>query len=153
MTTSRLQGDELIATRRLQAHPSKVWQAFTTAAGVSAFWGGTHATVPSDSVTISLRPGGEFSLDTVAPDGRRQRLTFVYVAITEGSELVYDEPLTGLRTVVRIRPDEVGSLLTVHQSKLPIELQTEQAREGLAAILDTLATHLEQTNNDEGTTT
>ena len=47
MTASaRLDGDELMTTRHLDAEPELVWEAFTTREQVAAFWGGHHATVP-----------------------------------------------------------------------------------------------------------
>ncbi|MFG1927823.1 SRPBCC domain-containing protein [Cryptosporangium sp. NPDC048952] len=137
--------DELIARRRLHAAPERVWTAFTTPAGIAAFWGGSHATVPPGSVSVDLRPGGEFSLDTRAPDGRSHGLRFVYVSLTQPSELVFDEPVTGLRTTVSIRTAGGGTDLTVHQRHLPPELRTTQAADGLASILEALATHLGET--------
>jgi uncharacterized protein YndB with AHSA1/START domain len=93
-------------------------------------------------VTVDLRPGGEFTLDTRAPDGASHRLRFVYVSVTAPHELVFDEPVTGLRTTVSIRPAGDGTDLTVHQRRLPPELRTAQAANGLAGILDALAAHL-----------
>ena len=139
---ARLRGDELIAERHLAAAPERVWKAFTAPAGIAAFWGGSHATVPPESVTVDLRPGGEFTLDTRGPDGASHWLRFVYVSIAAPHELVFDEPVTGLRTTVSIRPAGDGTDLTVHQRRLPPELRTAQAADGLAAILDALAAHL-----------
>ncbi|MBU2666205.1 SRPBCC domain-containing protein [Actinoplanes bogorensis] len=137
---SRRRGDELIAERHLDATPERVWTAFTTATGIAAFWGGSHAVVPPESVTVDLRPGGSFALDTLG--GRRLR--FVYVGIDPPRELVFDEPVTGLRTTVSLRRSPSGTHLTVHQRKLPPELQTAQAADGLASILDALADYLEK---------
>ncbi|OHV31888.1 MULTISPECIES: SRPBCC family protein [Pseudofrankia] len=143
MTASaELRGDELIAKRHLPAEPERVWAAFTSPASIAAFWGGSHATVPPESVTVDLRPGGEFTLDTRAPDGATRRLRFVYVSIAAPRELVFDEPVTGLRTTVSVRPAGDGTDLTVHQRRLPRELRTAQAAGGLASILDALAAHL-----------
>jgi len=143
---ARLTGDELIAERRLRADPVRVWTAFTSPAGIAAFWGGSHATVPPGSVTVDLRPGGVFALDTRAPDGATRRLRFVYVRIAAPHELVFDEPVTGLRTTVTVRPATDGTHLTVHQRRLPPELRTTQAADGLASILDALAAHLRATS-------
>ncbi|MEU4243260.1 SRPBCC domain-containing protein [Actinoplanes sp. NPDC026619] len=140
-----LRGDELIARRDLLAPPERVWAAFTTAAGIAAFWGGSHATVPPASVTVDLSVGGEFALDTQAPSGATRRLRFVCVRITAPHELVFDEPVTGLRTTVTLRAADGGTRLTVHQRRLPPELRTAQAADGLAAILDALAAHLRRT--------
>ncbi|MCM0673599.1 SRPBCC domain-containing protein [Micromonospora phytophila] len=140
---SELRGDELIAKRHLPAEPERVWAAFTTPASIAAFWGGSHATVPPGSVTVDLRPGGEFALDTRGPNGATRRLRFIYVSVAAPHELVFDEPVTGLRTTVNVRPAVDGTDLTVHQRRLPPELRTTQAADGLASILDALAAHLQ----------
>lgn len=145
---AELRGDELIAERHLRAAPERVWAAFTSPASIAAFWGGSHATVPPESVTVDLRPGQEFALDTHAPDGTIRRLRFVYVSISAPHELVFDESVTGLRTTVTVHPAGDGTDLTVHQRRLPPELRTAQAADGLASILDALAVHL---RNDEAT--
>jgi len=145
LTSTELHGDELIAKRHLSAEPERVWAAFTSPASIAAFWGGSHATVPPESVTVDLRPGGEFALDTRAPNGASRRLRFVYASIAAPHELVFDEPTTGLRTTVTVRPASGGdgTTLTVHQRRLPPELQTTQAVDGLSSILDALAAYLE----------
>ena len=140
--TAELRGDELIARRHYPAGPERVWAAFTSPASIAAFWGGSHATVPAGSVTVDLRPGGEFALDTRAPGGAIRRLRFVYVSVAAPHELAFDEPVTGLRTTVTIRAAGDGTDLTVHQRRLPPELRTVQATDGLASILEALATHL-----------
>jgi uncharacterized protein YndB with AHSA1/START domain len=142
---ARLQGDQLIAERHLAAPPDRVWTAFTSPAGIAAFWGGSHATVPPESVTVDLRPGGEFALDTQAPNGSVRRLRFSYVSLFPPYELIFDEPGTRLRTTVTMQPAADGTHLTVHQRGLPPELRTAQAAGGLTAILEALATHLERT--------
>ena len=142
MIRAELDGDELIARRRLPAAPERVWAAFTTAVSIAAFWGGSHATVAPESVTVDLRPGGEFTLETRASNGATRRLRFVYVSLIAPTELVFDEPVTGLRTTVTIHPAAEGTDLTVHQRRLPPELRTAQAADGLASILDALAAHL-----------
>ncbi|MGI5521141.1 SRPBCC family protein [Micromonospora sp. CA-259024] len=147
---AELRGDELIARRHLPAAPERVWTAFTSPGGIAAFWGGSHATVPPESVTVDLRPGGEFALDTRAPNGASRRLRFVYVSITAPHELVFDEPVTGLRTTVTVQPADDGTDLTVHQRRLPPELRSAQAANGLASILDALATHLQHDEPTSG---
>jgi uncharacterized protein YndB with AHSA1/START domain len=147
---AELRGDELIAERRLAAGPELVWAAFTSPASIAAFWGGSHATVAPESVTVDLRTGGEFALDTRAPDGATRRLRFVYVRIAAPRELVFDEPVTRLRTTVTIAPSGDGTHITVHQRRLPPELRTTQAVDGLASILDALAVHLQQARTAPG---
>ncbi|MFC5941483.1 SRPBCC domain-containing protein [Micromonospora harpali] len=142
MTRAELHGDELIARRHLPAAPARVWAAFTSPTSIAAFWGGSHAAVPPESVTVDVRPGGEFALDTRAPGGAVRRLRFVYVRVVAPHELVFDEPVTGLRTTVTMRAAGDGTDLTIHQRRLPPELRTTQAADGLASILAALAAHL-----------
>lgn len=135
---ARRHGDQLIATRHLDAEPALVWEAFTTPAHLAAFWGGHHATVPPASVSVDLQVGGSFELDTVGTDGAGRTLRFRYEAIDPPTRLVLSEPRTGLTTEILIQPAGAGAVVTVHQRKLPRELQSEQARTGLAGILERL---------------
>lgn len=137
-TRAHLDGDQLIATRDLDAEPALVWEAFTTPAHLAAFWGGHHATVDADAVTVDLRIGGTFHIETRGADGSARRLSFAYEVIDPPTRLVFTEPRTSLRTEIRLEPNGTGTTVTVHQRRLPAELQTDQARLGLSGILDQL---------------
>lgn len=130
-----LDGDQLIATRWLDAPPEVVWQLFTTPEHLAAFWGGEHAAVAPDSVVVDLQVGGWFELETVGTDGRTHRLRFRYDVIQPPALLVLLEPVTGLVTQIHLQPTSGGTTVLVHQRRLPPQLQTEQARAGLAGIL------------------
>lgn len=139
MTASaELAGDQLIATRHLDAAPALVWEAFTTPEHLAAFWGGHHATVPLDSVVVDLRVGGTFELETQGADGTSRPLRFRYEVVDEPTRLVLAEPATGITTEIRLQPTGGGTTVVVHQRRLPPELQTERARTGLAGILERL---------------
>jgi uncharacterized protein YndB with AHSA1/START domain len=133
-----LDGDQLIATRHLDAEPALVWEVFTTPEHLAAFWGGDHATVPPDSVVVDLRVGGTFELETRGADGSSHPLSFRYEIVDAPTRLVLAEPLTGLTTEIRLQPSGSGTTVVVHQRRLPPELQSEQARDGLAGILERL---------------
>ncbi|MFT4109426.1 SRPBCC family protein [Propionicimonas sp.] len=139
-TQTTLAGDELIATRYLDAVPALVWTVFTTPQHLAAFWGGDHAVVRADSVTVDLRVGGSFHLETVGVDGCSYPLRFRYEAIDPPRLLTFSSPDTGLLTQVRLEPTGAGTTVTIHQRRLPPDLQTEQARTGLTGILEHLAT-------------
>ena len=134
-----LEGDQLIATRYLAADPALVWEMFTTPEHLAAFWGGDHAIVPPESVAVDLRVGGTFELETRGADGSSHPLRFRYEVVDPPTRLVLAEPRTGITTEVRLRRTGAGTTVVVHQRRLPPELRTEQARTGLAAILDRLA--------------
>jgi uncharacterized protein YndB with AHSA1/START domain len=155
MTTRvTLDGDQLIATRHFHAEPALVWEAFTTPEHLAAFWGGQHATVPVDSVSVHLCVGGTFKLDTLGADGSRHPLRFRYEIVDPPTRLVLAEPSTGITTEIRLQPSGSGTTVVVHQRRLPPHLRTQQARWGLAAILQRLDDVLEAVaNHREGGST
>ncbi|WP_306204990.1 SRPBCC family protein [Actinoplanes sp. RD1] len=131
--------DQLIATRRLDADIALVWRVLTTPEHLAAFWGGDHATVPAASVTLDLRVGGHFALNTVGLDGTPgRRLTFRYEVVDEPRLLVLGEPESGIRTEIRLEPVPGGTTITIHQRHVPPELRTSRARRGLAGMLTKL---------------
>lgn len=138
--TSRVEvdGDELIATRVVDADQQLVWHAFTEPEHLAAFWGGRHATVPAESVIVDLRPGGTFELRTLGPDGAAHPLHFVYDVVEAPSRLVFTEASTGIVTTVRLDPTGTGTTVTIHQRRVPPELRGPQAMSGLAGMLDHL---------------
>jgi uncharacterized protein YndB with AHSA1/START domain len=140
---ARVDGNELIARRHVAADADLVWRAFTTAEHLAQFWGGRHATVPPESVSVDLRVGGSFELETRGADGTRTRLRFRYDVVEPPTRLVLTEPRSGITTEVRLEATATGTTVVVHQHRLPPELQTEQAATGLAGILDQLATVLQ----------
>lgn len=134
-----LDGDRLIATRHVDASPALLWEMFTTPEHLAAFWGGDHAVVSADSVTVDLQVGGTFRLETIGADGSSHPLCFRYEAIEAPTRLVLAEPRTGLVTEISLLASGNGTTVHVRQRRLPPELQTEQARSGLAGILERLA--------------
>jgi uncharacterized protein YndB with AHSA1/START domain len=150
MTASvRLDGDQLIATRHLDAEPALVWEAFTTPEHLAAFWGGHHATVPPDSVVVDLRVGGTFEIETQGVDGTKHPLRFRYEIIDAPTRLVFTESRTAITTEIRVQPSGRGTTVVVHQRRLPPELQTEQARTGLAGILERLDAVVRELTSDQ----
>jgi uncharacterized protein YndB with AHSA1/START domain len=148
-SAAELDGDELIARRVVDADPRLVWRAFTEPEHLAAFWGGHHAEVPAGSVTVDLRPGGGFELETRGRDGTGRRLQFVYEVIEEPSLLVFREPATGIITNVRLDPAETGTVVIIHQRRLPTELRTQRAASGLAGILERLGVVVNQLRRRE----
>jgi uncharacterized protein YndB with AHSA1/START domain len=143
-----LEGDQLIATRHLDAELALVWEAFTKPSHLAAFWGGHHATVPPDSVTVDLRVGGTFELETRSSDGSSHPLRFRYEVVDPPMRLVLFEPTTGITTEIRLQPSRRGTTVVVHQRRLPPELQTERARTGLAGILERLDAVVQELTGD-----
>lgn len=142
-------GDQLIATRYLDAEPALVWEVLTTPEHLAAFWGGYHATVPLDSVVVDLRVGGTFEMATQGADGSSHLLCFRYEVIDAPTRLVLAEPRTGITTEIRLQPSGSGTTVVVHQRRLPPELQTERARTGLAGILERLDAVVRELTSDQ----
>lgn len=148
-TQARLDGDQLIATRYVDAHPMLVWTAFTTPEHLAAFWGGDHATIRPGSVSVDLRVGGVFRLETVGSDGRGRPLCFRYEVLDPPTLLTFRSPDAGLITQVRLEPTGAGTTIVVHQRRLPPELRTEQARTGLTGILERFAVVVATLTDDQ----
>lgn len=144
-----LDGDQLIATRYLDAEPALVWEVFTTPEHLAAFWGGDHATVPPESVAVDLRVGGTFELETRGPDGSSHPLSFRYEIVDAPKRLVLAEPRTGLTTDISLQPTGTGTTVVIHQRRLPPELRTERARTGLGGILDRLDAVVTELTSDQ----
>jgi uncharacterized protein YndB with AHSA1/START domain len=151
MTASvRLDGDQLIATRHLNAELALVWKAFTTPEHLTAFWGGHHATVAQGSVSVDLRVGGTFEIETSGVDGSNRRpLRFRYEVVDAPTRLVFTEDRTGITTEIRLQPGAHGTTVVVHQRRLPPELRTDGAAAGLASILERLDTVMRELTSDE----
>jgi uncharacterized protein YndB with AHSA1/START domain len=143
-----LHGDQLIATRYLEANSRLVWKAFTDPEHLAQFWGGDHATILPGSVSVDLRVGGAFALETLGSDGCSYPLRFRYEEVEPLTRLVLSEPLTGLMTEIRLEPTGTGTTVTIHQRRLPLDLRTEKARTGLAGILDRLDAVIEEINRE-----
>jgi uncharacterized protein YndB with AHSA1/START domain len=126
-----------------------VWEVFTTPEHLAAFWGGDHATVPPDSLVVDLRVGGTFELETRGSDGTTHPLCFRYEIIDPPTCLVLAEPRTGITTEIRLQRSGGGTLVEIHQRRLPPELQTERARTGLAAILACLDIVVRELTSDQ----
>lgn len=145
-----LDGDQLIASRHLDAEPGLVWEVLTTPEHLAAFWGGRHATIRRHSVTVDLRVGGTFRLETLGTDGCSYPLRFRYEVVDPPRRLVFAEPHTGLMTEIRLQPTGTGTTVAIHQRRLPPDLQTEQARTGLAGILERLDVVVAALTSDRG---
>jgi uncharacterized protein YndB with AHSA1/START domain len=141
---STLDGDQLVATRRVSAPVERVWQALTTPDQLIAFWGGDHAVIPPESITVDLRVGGTFAMETLARDTLvpGHRLEFRYEVVDPPLLLAFVEPRSGLQTTIRLTPEGRHTTITIRQLHLPVELRSGQARRGLAGILGALADHL-----------
>ena len=129
--------------RRFAASPERLFQAWTTADGLS------HWSAPGEMTaraTVDLRVGGRYHISMAAPDGKVHDVTGVYREIDAPKKLVYTwcwETMAGFpETVVtvefRARTDGGTDLILLHEG-LPDENSRERHAHGWGGSLDKLA--------------
>jgi uncharacterized protein YndB with AHSA1/START domain len=135
---------ELTVSRVVDAPRELVWQAFTEPEHLAVFWGGPGITVPVESVTMDLRPGGSFELTMVASDGTEYPNRGEYVEVDEPSRIVFPEPDTGITATITFA--EVGDKteVTIRQVGVPERFLGPEAEAGFAATFDKLEALLDR---------
>jgi uncharacterized protein YndB with AHSA1/START domain len=135
---------ELTVSRVVDAPRELVWQAFTEPEHLAVFWGGPGITVPVESVTMDLRPGGSFELTMVASDGTEYPNRGEYVEVDEPSRIVFTEPDTGITATITFA--EVGDKteVTIRQVGVPERFLGPEAEAGFAATFDKLEALLDR---------
>ena len=135
---------ELTVSRVVDAPRELVWQAFTEPEHLSVFWGGPGITVPVESVTMDVRPGGRFELTMVALDGTEYPNRGEYVEVDEPSRIVFTEPDTGITATITFA--EVGdkTQVTIRQVGVPERFLGPEAEAGFAATFDKLEALLDR---------
>jgi uncharacterized protein YndB with AHSA1/START domain len=108
------------------------------------FWGGPGITVPLESVTMDVRPGGSFELTMVAPDGTEYPNSGEYVEVDKPTRIVFSEPDTGITATITFA--EVGDKteVTIQQVGVPERFLGPEAEAGFAATFDKLEALLDR---------
>jgi uncharacterized protein YndB with AHSA1/START domain len=129
---------EIVVTRVFDAPRERVWRAWTEPGELARWWGKRGWTTPPESVTMDVRPGGEFSLLSVSDeDGREMRLDTTYHEIVEPERLSFGEATVTLT--------ELGDGRTEMVFRTTTEMTDEIRRRavgGLASAFHRLAEHL-----------
>jgi uncharacterized protein YndB with AHSA1/START domain len=133
---------ELTVSRVVDAPRELVWRAFTEPEHLAAFWGGPGITVPVESVTMDVRPGGSFELTMVAPDGTEYPNRGEYVEVDKPGRIVFTEPDTGITATVTFA--EVGDKTEVTIDQVGVPVRFLGAEAGFAATFDKLEALLDQ---------
>jgi uncharacterized protein YndB with AHSA1/START domain len=77
-------------TRIYRAPREAVWRAWTEPEQIAAWWGKRGWRTPVESVTLDVRPGGRFALDSVnEADGREMRHDAVFREVVAPERLVF----------------------------------------------------------------
>jgi uncharacterized protein YndB with AHSA1/START domain len=135
---------EFTFSRVVNAPRDLVWQAFTEPVHLAAFWGGPGITVPVESVTVDVRPGGSFELTMVAPDGAEYPNRGEYVEVDRPSRIVLTEADTGITVTITFAEVEDKTEVTIHQVGVPERFLGPEAEAGFTAMFDKLEALLDQ---------
>lgn len=129
-----------------RATPELLFRCMTTPEHLTHFWGPTGTSTPLDSITVDLRPGGEFSTTMVSDaDGSSYTMRAVYVEVAPPELLVWDEADVegGVRTTVTFHDLGDGRTEVVtHQANLPAAYRSAEAQAGFRTSLDRFEVYL-----------
>ena len=140
---------DIVITRVFDAPRELVWRAWTEPERLAAWWGKRGWSTPVDSVTMDVRPGGTFRLNSVNDEtGAEMPMEAVYREVVPPERLAFEE-LTGGRdgAAGRVTFTDLGDGRTemrFEATTFMSEQVRESARRGLQSAFDRLAEHLAQ---------
>ena len=129
-------------TRVYRASREQVWKAWTEPDRIARWWGKRGWRTPPSSVTLDVRPGGAFRLNSIADaDGSEMPLDAVYVEVVEPERLVFargDERAT----VTFADLGDGRTEMTFRTTMTATEALRDRALAGMASAFDRLAEQL-----------
>jgi uncharacterized protein YndB with AHSA1/START domain len=129
---------EITITRVYDAPRELVWKAWTEPERLARRWGKRGWTTPPSSVTMDVRPGGVFRLNSISDeDGREMPLDSVYREVVEPERLAFGEA-----TVTFTDLDDGRTEMTFHTTIQTTEKIRDSAVGGLSSAFDRLAEQL-----------
>jgi uncharacterized protein YndB with AHSA1/START domain len=129
---------EIVITRVFHAPRERVWRAWTDPDEIARWWGKRGWNTPPESVTMDVRPGGEFSLLSLnEQDGREMRLEATYGEVVEPERLTFGEATVTLTDL----GDGRTEMVFVTTAEMTDQIR-RQAAGGLASAFDRLAEQL-----------
>jgi uncharacterized protein YndB with AHSA1/START domain len=132
---------EITITRVFDAPRERVWRAWTEPAEIARWWGKRGWSTPPDSVTLDVRPGGTFRLNSINDeDGREMPLDTTFREVVEPERLRFGEATVTFTDLGDGRTEMVFHT-TVHMTADTLRTATG----GLASAFDRLNDHLERT--------
>jgi uncharacterized protein YndB with AHSA1/START domain len=129
---------EIVVTRVFDAPRERLWRAWTEPHELARWWGKRGWSTPPHSVTMDVRPGGEFSLLSVSDeDGREMRLDTTYREIVEPERLSFGEATVTFTDLGDGRTEMVFRTTTEMTDEI-----RRRAAGGLASAFERLAEQL-----------
>jgi uncharacterized protein YndB with AHSA1/START domain len=133
---------EIAITRIYDAPRERVWKAWTEPAEIARWWGKRGWSTPPESVTLDVRPGGAFRLNSISDaDGSEMPLDAVYREVAEPERLVFGAG----DSVATVTFADVGDGRTEMTFRTTMRARDElraRAEGGLRSAFDRLAEHL-----------
>jgi uncharacterized protein YndB with AHSA1/START domain len=146
--TDAATAQEIEISRVYDAPRELVWRAWTEPEHLVQWWGPHGWSTPLETVTMDVRPGGDFRLTSVSDEGVEMPMVGVYREVVEQARLVLDEPAEsawheGAESVVTFT--ELGGGRTEVVIRATIQTtdeMRENAERGMRDTLDRLGEHL-----------
>ena len=133
---------EIAITRTYDAPREQVWRAWTEPERIARWWGRRGWSTPPSSVTLDVRPGGVFRLNSVSDaDGREMPLDAVYREVVEPERLVFARG-GELSTVTFTDLGDGRTEMSFRTTLEATEALRDRARAGLASAFERLAEQL-----------
>jgi uncharacterized protein YndB with AHSA1/START domain len=135
-------------TRVYDAPRELVWRAWTEPEELVHWWGPPGWTTPLETVTMDVRPGGDFRLTSVSDEGVEMPVVGVYREVVEHERLVLDEPAElawheGSESVVTFTDLGGGRTEVVIRAIIQTTDEMRQnAERGMRETFDRLGEHL-----------
>jgi uncharacterized protein YndB with AHSA1/START domain len=136
--------------RTLRAPRDLVFEAITKPEHFAVWFGTAAVEVPRDTLTMDVRPGGDFRAVMHLPDGNRINWTGSYVEVDPPSHLAMtlsDQPGddVGLPVLFDLEEVEGGTQLTIRQDRSDFsDEQVEATIAGYNSFIDDIERVLEQ---------
>jgi uncharacterized protein YndB with AHSA1/START domain len=129
-------------TRVYDAPREAVWKAWTEPDRIARWWGKRGWSTPPSSVTLDVRPGGAFRLNSISDtDGSEMPLEAVYVEVVEPERLVFARD-NQHATVTFTDLGDGRTEMTFRTTMEATEALRDRAIGGLASAFDRLAEQL-----------
>jgi uncharacterized protein YndB with AHSA1/START domain len=143
----------LTYVRIFDAAPELVFRCMVEPEHLTRFWGPVGMTTPLESISVDLRPGGEFKVVMVnESDGGRYEMRAVYDEIVEPERLGWIEPESGMRSVSDFKDLGDGRTeVTITQSRVPAHFRSPEAQAGFKTSLDKFAAYLSEVSAAQAT--
>jgi uncharacterized protein YndB with AHSA1/START domain len=137
---------EIVVTRVFDIPRERLWRAWTEPSELARWWGKRGWTTPPETVTMDVRPGGEFSLLSVSDEtGSQMRLDTTYCEVSPPERLAFGDATVTFADLGDGRTEMTFRTTT----EMTNEIRTRAAG-GLASAFDRLAEQL--STHDRGAT-